>query len=244
MTDRVRQTCVVTGATSGIGRGLTVSLAARGAAVWAVGRTVERLEPLAVEVEGLRGKVTPLVADLESEEEVHEASRRILDRTEEVDVLIHAAGAIVLGLVDSVSPAAFDRLYRVNLRAPFVLTQDLLPALRRARGQVVFINSSAGLHASPGNALYAATKHGLKAIADGLRDEVNADGIRVITVYPGRTATAMQRFVHQHEGREYRADRLLRVDDVVDVVLAALSVPQTGEVTDVVVRPMAKLDAH
>ena len=73
---------------------------------------------------------------------------------------------------------------------------------------------------------------------------MNADGIRVITVYPGRTATAMQRFVHQHEGREYRADRLLRVDDVVDVVLAALSVPQTGEVTDVVVRPMAKLDAH
>jgi len=199
---------------------------------------------LAVEVDGLPGEVTPLVADLESEEGVHEASRRILDRTGKVDVLIHSAGAIVLGSVDSVSPVAFDRLYRVNLRAPFVLTQDLLPALRRARGQVVFINSSAGLHASSGNAVYAATKHGLKAIADGLRDEVNADGIRVITVYPGRTATAMQRFVHEHEGREYRADLLLRVDDVVDVVLAALSVPPTGEVTDVVVRPIAKLDAH
>jgi NADP-dependent 3-hydroxy acid dehydrogenase YdfG len=234
----------VTGATSGIGRGLTLALAARGAAVWAVSRTLERLEALAFEVEGLRGEVTPLVADLESEEEVHEASRRILDHTGEVDVLIHSAGAIALGSVDSVSPAAFDRLYRINLRAPFALTQDLLPALRRARGQVVFINSSAGLRASADNTLYAATKHGLKAIADGLRDEVNADGIRVITVYPGRTATPMQQSVHEHEGREYRSDLLLRVDDVVDVVLAALSVPPTGEVTDVVVRPIAKPDAH
>jgi len=244
VTDGVMQTCVVTGATSGIGRGLAVSLAARGATVWAVSRDADKLAALAVEVEQLGGEVTPLTADLEREEDVHEASRCILDRTSEVDVLIHAAGAIVIDSFESVSPAAFDRLYRVNLRAPFVLTQDLLPALRRARGQVVFINSSAGLRASPGNVLYAATKHGLKAIADGLRDEVNADGIRVITVYPGRTATAMQRFVHEHEGREYRADLLLRVEDVVDVVLAALSVPPTGEVTDVAVRPIAKLDAQ
>lgn len=241
MTGAARETCVVTGATSGIGRDLTVSLASRGATVWALARSAERLEAVVAEAEGLPGSVVPLVADLSRDKDVHEASRRVLTETSRVDVLVHSAGAIALGTFESVPPADFDALYRVNLRAPFVLTQDLLPALRSARGQIVFVNSSAGLRASALNALYAATKHGLKAMADGLRDEVNADGIRVISVYPGRTATAMQQFVHDQEGREYRPEVLLRAQDVVEVVLAALAVPRSGEVTDVSVRPMAKL---
>jgi NADP-dependent 3-hydroxy acid dehydrogenase YdfG len=241
VTGAARERCVVTGATSGIGRSLALSLAARGALVWTLGRSAERLEAVAAEAEGLSGSVVPVIADLEREEDLHVASQRVLGEASEVDVLVHSAGAMVLGAFESVLSADFDGLYRVNLRAPFVLTQDLLPALRRARGQVVFVNSSAGLRASAVNALYAATKHGLKAIADGLRDEVNADGVRVISVYPGRTATAMQRFVHDHEGREYRPELLLRAEDVGEVVLAALSVPRSGEVTDVSVRPMTKL---
>jgi NADP-dependent 3-hydroxy acid dehydrogenase YdfG len=241
VTGAAREVCVVTGATSGIGRSLTLSLAARGAVVWALGRSAERLEAVATEAEGLPGRVAPVVADLEREEDIHAASQRVLGEASELDVLVHSAGAMVLGSFESVPSAELDGLYRVNLRAPFVLTQDLLPALRGARGQVVFVNSSAGLRASAVNALYAATKHGLKAMADGLRDEVNADGIRVISVYPGRTATAMQQFVHDHEGRDYRPELLLRAEDVGEVVLAALAVPRTGEVTDVSVRPMMKL---
>jgi NADP-dependent 3-hydroxy acid dehydrogenase YdfG len=242
MTGLEGRMCVVTGATSGIGHRLTLALAREGAVVWAIGRTAERLETLAADVQGLRGEVAPVLADLENDEDLKKASEHILSRTETVDILVHSAGAIVLGSFESISGAAFDRLYRVNLRAPFVLTQGLLAALRRARGQVVFINSSAGLRASADNVLYAATKHGLKAIADGLRDEVNPDRIRVISVYLGRTATPMQRSVHEYEGREYRSELLLGADDVVDVVLAALSLPATGEVTDVSVRPIAKLD--
>jgi NADP-dependent 3-hydroxy acid dehydrogenase YdfG len=242
MTGLEGRMCVVTGATSGIGHRLTLALAREGAVVWAIGRTVERLETLAADVQGLRGEVAPVLADLENDEDLKKASEHILSRTETVDILVHSAGAIVLGSFESVPGAAFDRLYRVNLRAPFVLTQGLLAALRRAQGQVVFINSSAGLRASAGNVLYAATKHGLKAIADGLRDEVNPDRIRVISVYLGRTATPMQRSVHEYEGREYHSELLLRADDAVDVVLAALSLSATGEVTDVSVRPIAKLD--
>lgn len=244
MTGLEGRMCVVTGATSGIGRRLTLALAKEGAVVWAIGRAAERLETLAAAARGFRGKVTPVLADLEMDEDLEKAREHILSRTETVDVLVHSAGAIVLGPFESLPPAAFDRLYRVNLRAPVVLTQGLLAALRRARGQVVFINSSAGLRASADNVLYAATKHGLKAIADGLRDEVNRDRIRVVSVYLGRTATPMQRAVHDHEGREYRSELLLPPADVVDVVLAALALPPTGEVTDVSVRPIAKLDSR
>ena len=240
MTEPGRETCVVTGATSGIGRSLALALAARGAVVWAVGRSAERLEALASDAEGGPGRVAPVVADLALDEDVHELSRRVLAEGGGVDVLIHSAGAIVLGGFASVPASDLDNLYRVNLRAPVVLTQDLLQALRRARGQVVFVNSSAGLRASGPNVLYAATKHGLKAIADGLREELNGDGIRVVSVYPGRTATPMQRFVHEREGRDYRPELLMGPEDVSDVVLATLSLARSGEVTDVSVRPMAK----
>jgi NADP-dependent 3-hydroxy acid dehydrogenase YdfG len=233
--------CVVTGASSGIGEALTIALAGTGCRVWAIGRSRERLDALAEEVADGTGDVVPVVADLEQDEDLASAGDEILARSDRVDVLVHSAGAITLGGFESVSPADFDRQYRVNLRAPVVLTQALLPALKRAKGQVVFINSSAGLRASADNVLYAATKHGLKAIADGLREEVNPDRVRVISVYTGRTATPMQASVHEHEGREYLPELLLRPDDVVEVVLAALSVPPSGEVTDVNVRPITKL---
>jgi NADP-dependent 3-hydroxy acid dehydrogenase YdfG len=231
----------VTGATSGIGECLALALAQRGDLVWALGRNADRLDRLVSSAEGLIGRVVPVEADLESESEIAAASDRILTEAEEIDVLVHSAGAMALGLFESLNPSALDQLYRVNLRAPFALTQRLLAALRATQGQIVFINSSAGLRASAENALYAATKHGLKALADGLRDEVNSAGIRVISVYPGRTATPMQQSVHEYEGRNYDADLLLQPEDVVDVVLATISHPATAEVTDVSVRPMKKL---
>jgi NADP-dependent 3-hydroxy acid dehydrogenase YdfG len=233
--------CVVTGASSGIGEALTVALARSGARVWAIGRRRSRLDALANDVAGSAGEVVPLVADLERAEDVASAGEEIVSHSNRIDVLVHGAGAITLGALDSVSAADFDRQYRVNLRAPVMLTQALLSALKDAEGQIVFINSSAGLRASADNVLYAATKHGLKAIADGLREEVNPHRVRVISVYTGRTATPMQVSVHEHEDRLYRPELLLRPEDVVEVVLAALSVPASGEVTDVSVRPIARL---
>lgn len=235
------RTCVVTGASSGIGRALAVALAGTGARVWAIARSRDRLDSLVEEVEAGVGDVTPLVADLERDDDIESAGREILAAADHVDVLIHSAGAVGLGTFESASAAELDRQYRVNLRAPFVLTQLLLPALKRAEGQVVFINSSAGLKASANNVLYAATKHGLKALADGLREQVNRDRVKVISVYAGRTATPMQASVHAFEEREYRPERLLQPDDVVEVVLAALSVSGHGEVTDVNVRAMEKV---
>lgn len=211
--------------------------------MWAIGRDFRRLGDLRDEVEGAAGAVVPVVADLERQDEVEKAAQAIRQGSDRLDLLVHGASVIKLGGFESLSVGDFERQYRVNLRAPVVLTQTLLPAIKRAVGQVVFINSTAGVHASANNALYAATKHGLKAIADGLRDEINPDRVRVISVYAGRTATPMQQAVHEHEGRPYDPERLLRPEDVAEVVLGALATPSSGEVTDVYVRPMAKLPA-
>ena len=113
--------------------------------------------------------------------------------------------------------------------------------LRKRRGQVVFINSTAGLNASAGVGLYSATKHALKALADSLRAEVNSDGVRVLSVYPGRTAIPMQAAIIASEGRAYLPEKLLQPDDVAATVVSALMLPRTAEVTDVKIRPLTKI---
>ena len=119
-------------------------------------------------------------------------------------------------------------------------TQYLLPLLKSKHAQVVFINSSATFNVTPGLSQYAATKHALKAVADSFRHEVNADGIRVLSVYPGRTASPMQESLFRKEGREYNPEVLVQPRDIAWIVIETLRLPRSAEVTDVHLRPMKK----
>jgi NADP-dependent 3-hydroxy acid dehydrogenase YdfG len=240
MSDPAGRVSLVTGAGSGIGRAVTLALAAEGSTVWLVGRTVRKLEETALLARGSGARVECVEADVSADADVAALCRRVEQEAAALDVLVHCAAVIALGPVASAGVDDFDRQYRVNLRAPYVLTQRLLPLLKRRRGHVVFINSSAGHAAPPEAGQYAATKFGLRALADSLRAEVNADGVRVLTVYPGRTATAMGRTVHAMEGKPYRPDTLVQPEDVAAVILSALGLPATAEVTEITIRPMRK----
>jgi NADP-dependent 3-hydroxy acid dehydrogenase YdfG len=231
--------CVVTGASSGIGRAIAVALAGTGARVCAVGRRREELEVTASRANpGARFALYE--ADLVGDEELTRLSSALLAKEGRVDVLVHCAGTISLGDLETAPVRELDRQYAANVRAPYLLTQALLPTVRANRGQIAFVNSTAGLAARASVAQYAATKHALKAIADSLREEVNPHGVRVVSVYPGRTATPLQAEVHAIEGRPYAPERLVQPDDVAAVVLSALTLPRSAEVTDLVVRPMLK----
>jgi NADP-dependent 3-hydroxy acid dehydrogenase YdfG len=123
---------------------------------------------------------------------------------------------------------------------PFALTQALLPLLRMRQGQIVFVNSSQGIQAKGTTGLFAATQHALKAIADSLRQEVNADGVRVLSIYPGRTATPRMQALYEVEGRPYRPELLLQAEDIAQVVLDTLQLPRTAEITNIEIRPHIK----
>jgi NAD(P)-dependent dehydrogenase (short-subunit alcohol dehydrogenase family) len=125
----------------------------------------------------------------------------------------------------------------VNLVAPAELTRLLLPVLRVSRGQVVFVNSGAGLHAHAGWSAYAASKHGLKALADALRSEEAEHGVRVTSIFPGRTATPMQERVHRQEGSDYEPGRFISPDAVATTILTAIDLPRDAHLTDLTVRP-------
>jgi short-subunit dehydrogenase len=104
-----------------------------------------------------------------------------------------------------------------------------------AYGTVVFVNSGSGLRANPEWAAYAASKFGLRALADALRDE--EPDLRVTSVFPGRTATAMQEKVHRQEGREYDAGRWIRPETVAEVIVGVLDLSRDAQLPEVSVRP-------
>jgi NADP-dependent 3-hydroxy acid dehydrogenase YdfG len=231
---------VVAGATSDIGRAVALALAGGEARLCLLGRDPDSLEILAKEARGVTDRVAIHGLDFESEESVDRVAKWLWGEIGRADVLVHSTGIFEMAPHADAALADFDRQYRVNVRGPYALTQALLPLLRTTRGQIVFMNSTVGLEARAGVGQYAATHHALRAVADALRAEVNADGVRVLSVYLGRTATARQARIFRLEGRPYAPELLMQPADVADMVLAALRLPRTAEVTEIRMRPMIK----
>jgi NAD(P)-dependent dehydrogenase (short-subunit alcohol dehydrogenase family) len=232
------QAAVITGASGGIGEAIAMQLAYGGARLLLAGRNAERLDLVAERARDLSPGVEIFAADLAEDAQIRALASHALGVFGRVDLLIHSIGLFLGGPFES-PVEDLDRQLRINVHVPYLLTQALLPSLIARQGQVVFVNSSSGFHpARAGWVAYSASKHALRAVADGLRDEVNRQGVRVITVFPGRTATAMQEEVHRYEGRPYDPDRFLQPRDVAAAVVNALSLPRTAEVTDLHIRPM------
>jgi NADP-dependent 3-hydroxy acid dehydrogenase YdfG len=240
MRDLSKQFAIVTGAGSGIGKAIAHTLGAHGATVGLVGRTRAKLESTAADFDSCWPTPVVLQADLSSDEQLDSLTVAIERRFGHVDVLVMCAGEIAHGHLESAPVEDFDKLYRTNLRANFRLIQNLLPMLRKRPGQIVFINSSVGLSARENTGQFAATQHALRALADTLRAEVNPDGIRVLSVYPGRVASPRQEKLYSKQGFDYKPELLLQGEDIASVVLSALVLSRSAEVTDVSIRPLAK----
>ncbi|MEU7639267.1 MULTISPECIES: SDR family oxidoreductase [unclassified Streptomyces] len=225
-------THLITGAGSGIGAAVARRLAERGEEVWLLARDLRRAKDLTEQFPGAH----VLVGDLATPEKLDWAlgHQKLPTR---LDSLQHIAGVIELGAVGDLPAKAWQRQLAVNLVAPAELTRLLLPLIRIARGDVVFVNSGAGLDAHANWGGYAASKHGLKALADSLRAEEHANGVRVTSVYPGRTATPMQESTHRQEGKEYDPARWIDPESVATAILTAVDLPRDAEIKDLVVRP-------
>ncbi|QPP06421.1 SDR family oxidoreductase [Streptomyces bathyalis] len=227
-------THLITGAGSGIGAAVTRRLLERGDELWLLARDAGRARELRERFEGAR----TVVGDLGEPGRLSWALGQ-QGLPGELDSLQHVAGVVELGGVGELSTKVWNHTLAANLVAPAELTRLLLPQLRLARGHVLFVNSGAGLHAGAQWSAYGASKHGLKALADALRAEEGGNGLRVTTVYPGRTATPMQEKVHRQEGKEYDPDRWISPDAIATALITALDMPRGSEVTDLTVRPGA-----
>lgn len=223
---------LITGAGSGIGAALARRLLDRGDQVVVLARDAGRAKEITSSLPG----ASALVGDLSTPGRLSWAlSKQPLP--ERIDSLIHVAGVVDLGPVADLSATLWERQLAVNLVGPAELTRLLLPLLRVSHARIVFVNSGAGLHAHAGWSAYAASKHGLKALADSLRAEEAEHGVLVTSIYPGRTATPMQERVHQQEGRDYDPARFIAAESVATTILTALDLPDDAALTDLTIRP-------
>jgi len=220
-------TALITGAGGGIGSAIAAALVPTHTLLLA-GRPSERLDAVA---ERLGATTFPL--DVTDSSDI-EAACEIIDS---LDVLVHNAGMSIPGHVADSTVDEWRATFAVNVFGPVELTLALLPALRAARGQVVFINSGAGRTASSGMASYSASKFALRAFADSLRHD--EPDLRVTTIYPGRTDTGMQRDLVAFEGDEYNAARFLRPETVAGAVAHVVATPRDGHIHEIVLRPPA-----
>ncbi|GAA1372534.1 SDR family oxidoreductase [Streptomyces beijiangensis] len=225
-------THVITGAGSGIGAAVARRLQERGDDIVLVARDRGRARQLEEQYPGAGS----MVADLADPERISK-SFGMQAMPEQVDSVLHIAGVVDLGPVAELRAGTWLQQLKANLVSPAELTRLFLPQLRVAHGHVVFVNSGAGLNAHAQWGAYAASKHGLKALADSLREEEHENGVRVTSVYPGRTASPMQAKVHSQEGKTYDAAQWIDPESVATTIVMALDLPRDAEVNDLTVRP-------
>jgi NAD(P)-dependent dehydrogenase (short-subunit alcohol dehydrogenase family) len=226
------RTHLVTGAGSGIGTAIADLLHTRGDRLVLVARSAHRGAELVARWPGS----LLVIADL-ADPSVTVETMTATELPDALDSVVHSAGIGEMAPIAEADAQLWTRVLSVNLTAPALLTAACLPALRRSGGTVVFINSGAGLSSGPGWAPYSASKFGLKALADSLRAEEQAHGVRVTTVYPGRTATPMQAALHAHEGNPYDPTRWIQPETVAATVLQVLDLAPDATIADITVRP-------
>lgn len=222
------RTALVTGASRGIGLAVARALAGAGADVIMIARGAANLAERAREV-GARH----VAADVGSGDGV----RAVLDAiasSATPDVLVNNAGVFRVAPFEETTPADFDAAVRTNLVAPFLLARALLPAMRAARaGHLITIGSVADRRAFPGNAAYAATKFGARAMHEVLRDETRGSGVRASLVSPGPVDTPLWDEINpdSRPGFTRRSD-MLDAGAVADAVLWIVTRPATMNVDE------------
>lgn len=218
----------VTGASRGIGEAVARSLLSTHQ-VYATARDATRLAALA---DG-DGDCQIFNADLTD----FEGFRQYAPRIDSLDVLVHAAGMAVEGPFDELPLSSWLDTYSVNVVAAVNITQHYLPALRRASGIVVFINSGSGLFTYARGSAYAASKFALRAVADCLREDERATNVRVTSIHPGFVDTEMGMRILREQGLAPDRRALLGTEVVAQMVRTAVDAPQEAQVESLSVRP-------
>jgi len=199
-----KQTALVTGASSGMGRETAIRLAEKGFQVIAAARRMDRLNELANQFQG----ITPKQVDLSQPEDTEAFCRYISGLPRPVSVLINNAGYSIRGALEDVSIEAIKRLFEVNLFALIRVTQACLPGMRNLRkGTIVNLSSIVGKFTFPGSGVYAAAKYAVEGITDALRMELAPFGIRVVAIRPGPIATEFNEV-----GNKLTGDLMARTD--------------------------------
>ena len=223
---------IVTGATSGIGKAISEQLKKSGAILILLGRDFSKAgDQLQEDEKCLHYKV-----DLTDHQQIIEFTVSTKNKFSKIDYLIHSAGILTFGNMDEVDIASLDQQYIVNCRAPYLLTQQLMPEIKAAKGTIVFMNSTSGLRTLEGLGQYSASKFALKAVADSLRLELANDNVNVLSVYLAGTSSPMQEYYQKAKGKMYNPDMFINSEDVAARIITTMKPIGKAGVADLTIR--------
>lgn len=233
LTDSV---AVVTGASSGLGTHFSTSLIDRGAQVYGLARSDDKLDAIRA---SLGEAFHPVVCDVREEDSVAEAFETIRDGGGRIDVLINNAGLGQFGPIEDLDVETWDVQMETNVRGVFLCAREAVPTMRAQNessgfgGHIVNVASIAGLLGNPQLTAYNASKFGVRGFSKALMKEVRDDGIRVTCIYPGSVDTSF----FDVAGVDM-TDNPLRPEDVSATVMHVLEAPDNHLISELVVRPL------
>jgi 3-oxoacyl-[acyl-carrier protein] reductase len=228
------QVALITGAGRGLGRQIALAFARAGADIVGTARNKAQLEDTTKEIKALGRRALPVVTDVTQEDQVRAMANQALKEFGQVDILVNNAGMSVYGPFVEQKAADWQAMIETNLMGTIFCTHAILPSmLERGQGLIINISSVAGIHGLPNEAVYCASKHGVKGFTDALAVELKDKGIRVCGIYPGGMNTPFRDIQTYHGDRS----KIMDPAKVAEMVLAMAIQPQGTLVREVILFP-------
>jgi NADP-dependent 3-hydroxy acid dehydrogenase YdfG len=246
MSDNIEQkVIVITGASSGMGEAAARRLAAEGARVVLGARRTDRLEALAAEIDEEGGEALAVTTDVSDRDQVAHLVDTAVGTYGRIDVLINNAGVMPLSPFDRLKVDEWDQMIDVNLKGVLYGIAAALPHMKEQRsGHIINLSSVAGHKVFGGSAVYSATKSGVRALSEGLRQEVKPYNIRTTIISPGAVTTELLDHISepdvQQANREYVGQVGVPADSFARVVVFAISQPEELDINEVLFRPTSQ----
>lgn len=234
---------LVTGASSGIGEGTALALAAAGAVVAVAARRADRLEALVRKIEAAGGAALALPGDMAVEAEAIGVVEETVARLGRLDILINSAGVMQAGGIENADLDEYRQVFDINLFATVYTCRAAVPhMLRQGGGDIVTISSLAGRKGGPLTSAYSASKHAVNAMTDAMRQELGGRNIRVCTLMPGATTTEVGDNISDPDWRaaiqaHVSKEGAVLPAEVGDTIVFILSLPRRVNISEICIRP-------
>ncbi|MBD1865733.1 SDR family oxidoreductase [Cyanobacteria bacterium FACHB-471] len=234
---------IITGASSGIGQATAKLLAEHGAKLMLAARREDRLEKLVAEIESAGGTATYQTVDVTQRNQVEALAKTTLEQYDKIDVLINNAGIMPLSRLDQLKVDEWERTIDINIKGVLYGIAAVLPHMRKAQsGHIINIASVAGHKVYPSSAVYCSTKFAVRAISEGLRQEVGAH-IRSTIISPGAVATELTNSISDPEAAKTinaLYEMAIQPEAIAQAIRYAIEQPKEVDVNEILIRPTAQ----
>ena len=233
---------VITGASSGLGEATARLLSAQGARVVLGARRKDRIEALAGELKGKGGQAIAMATDVTDRAQVKALVDAAVQAYGRIDVMINNAGLMPQSLLERLKVDEWDRMIDVNIKGVLYGIAAALPYMQKQKaGHIINVSSVAGHKVGPGSSVYAATKHAVRALSEGLRQEVKPYNIRTTVISPGAVATELPNTITDAAVgariKTFYADMAIPADSFARCVAFAISQPDDVDINEILFRP-------